>query len=184
MQKRPLVFLDLDGVCVDFVSAACRLHGTTPEQIDWHTCGFYIADGLGLSRDQFWEPIRQAGSAFWRDLEPYPWLGELLEAVEGAEVHVCTSPSRDPASLMGKVEWIYRHFPRHLHRQFVLTQQKHLLARPGRFLVDDAEFNAEAWENAGGSPILFPRPWNAASAEATDPVAAVRRALQDVRAAH
>lgn len=174
---KPLVFLDLDGVCVDFITAACALHGTTPDQIDWARHGFYISDGLGITRNAFWAPITAGGAAFWEGLDPYPWFEELLDAVADAEVYVCSSPSLDPGSLAGKVAWMYRHFPKAMHRRFVLTGHKHLLARPGRFLVDDADHNAEKWARAGGTPVLFPRPWNSAAAESADPVAAVRRVL-------
>ena len=48
------------------------------------------------------------------------------------------------------------------HDQFpvVLTDQKHLLARPGRILIDDFKSNTVAWEKEGGKAFVFPQPYN------------------------
>jgi hypothetical protein len=37
---------------------------------------------------------------------------------------------------------------------------KHLLAGPGRLLIDDHPGNCHDWNESGGVSILFPRPWN------------------------
>jgi 5'(3')-deoxyribonucleotidase len=119
---------------------------------------------LNLSRTQYWKVIDAQGADFWASLEPFAWFGELVALMrEFAPVTVLTSPSLAPSFLEGKVRWLYAHFPREKGRHFsdfLIGNQKHLLAQTGRVLIDDAEANVEAFRSAGGQAILFPQIWS------------------------
>jgi 5'(3')-deoxyribonucleotidase len=154
----------MDGVLTDFVSAALRLHGRPGALHDWPRGERDIPKMLNLTRTQYWKLIDAQGADFWASLEPFSWFGELVAlAREFAPVTVLTSPSLAPSCLEGKVRWLYAHFPKEKGRHFsdfLIGNQKHLLAQPGRVLVDDAEANVEAFRSAGGQAILFPQVWN------------------------
>lgn len=95
---------------------------------------------------------------------------------------ILTSPSLAPSCLEGKVRWLYEHFPKEKGRHFsdfLIGNQKHLLAWPGRVLIDDAEANVEKFRSAGGEAILFPQVWNG-NFEVEDRLAYVKNQLQSM----
>jgi len=154
---RPLIFLDMDGVCCDFHTAALALH-RRPGLIvtDWD-----IPALLGISTEAFWKPIEKKGSSFWRGLHETPWfLNHLYPAliVQG-RVLFCSSPSYCSGSVKGKLLWLQDRLGRDF-RDYVFTPRKELLAQPGAVLIDDNEVTCEAWRKYGGKAIVFPRPWN------------------------
>lgn len=161
------VFCDLDGVLVDFVSAALQEHGRA--NLEWPPGVWSMEEVLGLSTDAFWQPIRQRGAAFWAELPRYPWAEELVAALEArfGGITIATRPDEHPSSSHGKALFCTRHLP---GRPVAMLPAKHLLSRPGRLLIDDSDHNVEAWRQAGGEAILFPRRWNALHAEARWPL--------------
>ena len=77
----------------------------------------------------------------------------------GGTFHISTSPSRAPASSMGKVHWLQQFFdPR--FRQYMLGSHKYLMAKPGVVLIDDSDVKCTKFIEAGGDAIVFPQPWN------------------------
>lgn len=160
------VFLDLDGVLVDFFGAALRTHGR-PELIDSYPAEQYeIHEVLSISKTQFWKPMSDA--VWWTDLAPYPWFDELLAIVRrmprSGGFSVATSPSHAPGSAAGKVQWMQKHFGREF-RDYMIGPQKHRLAQPGAVLIDDNDENIAKFTESGGQAILFPQPWNAMHGE-------------------
>lgn len=162
----PVLFLDLDGVIVDFVAGAFRAHGRRPPpplDVRW---GFPAQMGFtGTDDPAFWAPL---GHDFWANL---PWTAEGRAVVAAAEaaygehhVAVMTSPCDTPGSVEGKVAWVRREMPRYARRLFV-GPAKHLAAGPGKLLVDDHGPNCERFAAAGGESLLVPRPWNARRGE-------------------
>ena len=176
------IFLDIDGVLADFTGATTQLHGRQEILNSWPSGERDIPKVLGISRSEYWRKIDDAGPGFWEELKPYPWFEDLIAlARETAPFTLLTAPSLSPHSLAGKVAWIYRHFPKVAGKRFgdfLIGRQKHLLAAPGRVLIDDAEHNVEAFRQAGGAAILFPQIWNANHAS-TDPVNFVRKQLEE-----
>jgi 5'(3')-deoxyribonucleotidase len=152
-----MILLDMDGVCADFVGAACKLHGKPTSEVD---CWDFF-EKWGIDEDAFWEPINNAGRDFWANLEPYPWLDELVASVSMMDpsFYICTKPSMQASCLAGKLDWIHKHFGRKF-RRYIFTPNKTPLASEGRLLIDDSDTNCEAFEQAGGWSILVPQPWN------------------------
>lgn len=154
-----MIFLDMDGVCADFVGAACKAHGKTTDGVD---CWDFF-EKWGIDEDQFWEPVNAGGREFWANLEPFEWFDELLSMVKAADrnFYVLTKPSRQASCLAGKLDWIHKHFGRNF-RNYIFSPNKTPLAAPGRLLIDDSDENCEGFSAAGGKFILFPQPWNKA----------------------
>ena len=157
---KPVCFLDLDGVLVDFVGGALAMHGKhiPPAEVRWD---FLTQIGFdGVNDERFWAPM---GRDFWAGLG---WTADgraILAAVEeafGAEqVCLLTSPCLTPGCAEGKLDWVRRETPGYARRVLV-GPCKHLLAGPRKLLVDDHDANCEAFNRAGGASVLVPRPWN------------------------
>lgn len=113
------------------------------------------------TNEDFWPSITREMWASFPPSDEFGWLIGHAEALVGQEnVFILTSPTRDPDSLAGKLEWIHKHCPKFMYRQFLMGPPKHLCANPESLLVDDANHNVEAFRAAGGKTILVPRPWN------------------------
>jgi len=157
-QTRPIVFVDMDGVLVDFWSAAVRLCGFDPATVSddkkrLYTLG-WLTEGKSLT---VWDLIEKIGSSFWTGLEPYPWAESLWSDLHGSYcATVLTSPTFDPSSSAGKHAWIKRHFGT---MSFLIGPDKKACAGPGRVLVDDCPTNLQGWKEAGGIAIPFKQPW-------------------------
>jgi hypothetical protein len=161
----------MDGVCTEMTTYVLNRLGCPIKPFDFNSypreVGFDIveaANRLGPRQwtpEEFWRAITREMWASFPPSQEFGWLLGHAEALVGQEnVFFLTSPTRDPDSLAGKLEWIHKHCPKWMHRQFLMGPAKHLCARPDTLLVDDADKNVEAFRAAGGHTILVPRPWN------------------------
>lgn len=151
------IFIDMDGVLCDFVKSALARHGRMDK---YPVQQFDMAAELGISDAKFWKPL--VGHEFWRDIEPYEWLDDILNlarAFSGGNITLATSPCSDPFSASGKIEWIKRH-AKSMSRSFLIGPGKHHMAKNGAVLIDDNEGNCDKFIDHGGDAILFPQPWN------------------------
>ena len=159
------VLLDLDGVLADFTGGMCRAHNRPDPWADGQNRGCYAMDELwGMTASEFWEP---ATEGFWAELEPTPGAFHLVrfleEQVGAANICILSSPSLDPGCVPGKLRWIRRHLPEY-SRRFLFGPRKEFCAgTPSHLLIDDHEANVKGFREAGGTAILFPRPWNVIS---------------------
>lgn len=165
MRRVTDVFLDMDGLFVDFVGGALAALGATAADLkpgEWH-----IERCLGITPAKFWE--RCSGHIFWESLRWMPDGVQVVEAAEafaadaGANLWVYTSPSDDIGSFSGKYAWMKRHLPR-LARSLVLCCNKASMRKPGGLLIDDNDGNCAGWRGdfrtPGGDAVLMPRFWN------------------------
>jgi len=159
------ILLDLDGVLVDFVGAACEVHGVSDpfsEPLASGAKGNWELDKLmGLSGNEFWSRFDHD---FWAGVSFTPDGQDIRIAVEeavGAE-NVCllTSPTLSPEAASGKMEWIQNNLPDY-SRRFLIGSAKQFCASRDSLLIDDADRNVKVFSDAGGNVILVPRPWNA-----------------------
>ena len=166
------IFLDQDDVCNTFTMYAlhqlgCKVSATDyaayPRHVGYDIVAANWLGGQQYTVPDFWNSIGREVWATVPESEVFPRLLEKAARLVGREnVCIATSPTKDPDCLAGKLEWIHRHFPAWMHRQYVLTPRKHFLARPGAVLIDDNEENIRQFEAHGGSGVLMPRPWNSA----------------------
>lgn len=158
-----LVLIDMDGVLVDFARPALAQFGQLGVYDNWPPGEYDIEGVAGVPQDEFWAVLDNEGPEFWAGLPALPWALQLCYLVRNKVLngfHIATSPSRAPASSMGKVHWLQKFFDPGF-RRYMLGSHKHLMAKPGVVLIDDSDEKCEKFIEAGGSAILFPQPWNA-----------------------
>ncbi len=167
------ILLDMDEVICDWERGALAIHGWTQEAYERiRLAGRWdMTKPLGLTLDEFWQPIHDAGEQFWIDLKPLPWAHKVVDLVKSVtdDWFVISTPSREPSSYAGKIIWL-RHFFGSRFDKFELTTRKHLFAQSGVVLIDDKEQNINEFRAAGGQGILFPTRGNAHYAISKDPV--------------
>lgn len=156
------IFLDMDGVLVDFVGGAHREHGRQnayvmdPNEHRWN-----IEEIWGITTKQFWNPLKRKG--FWLELDKTPEADQIVElairTVGVRNVAICTSPSLDANCVPEKREWVKKYYPQ-LVNSMIFAHNKYFLAAKERILIDDRDRNINDWEEYGGHGILVPRQWN------------------------
>lgn len=176
-----VIYLDLDGVLVDILTAMVTVCGRQELLVDWPQ-NYNVHEVLGIEAQQLWARIDSRGSRFWAELEPYPWARELYAMLAAvAPTIICTSPTSSVASHAGKIVWLQRFFgPAFRDYMYVPAKHKLRLATPRALLVDDADANVEAFRAAGGRAILVPQPYNKLRAFRSDPMRHVRAAFQEL----
>lgn len=169
------IFLDLDGVLADRVSACVRLFDLDPIDVSdaWPLGSYDAAAAVGVSENEMWRRIHARGAAWWADLEPYPWCMALynvcaavapttiLTSPPARPTAILAAPSLDPSAAAGKTQWLQRHFGGSF-RDYLIGPAKASCAHPGAVLIDDADKNCEAFTGRGGASIVFPQRWNSA----------------------
>lgn len=160
--KIDTVFLDMDGVLTDFVGAAAKVHGKEcPYSNKPFSKDLLMHEEWGMDLGEFWTKICE-DEAFWHNLSKTPEcdaLMDILVSLKDVDLFIASSPCMDPKSHHGKATWIQEHYPKLLNKM-ILTNHKHLLAKPNTLLIDDTETNVARFMKNGGRTILFPRPWN------------------------
>lgn len=166
----PTVFLDMDGVLVNFVQGALD-HLKSDVCISTITWDF-PRDVFGYSDaydPEFWDKF--AIHDFWANLEWTPegkgLLKEVIDMVGKRNIGILTTPMDIDGCVEGKRTWIKKHLP-DFRKQLIITPAKYLMAAPKKILLDDHDPNCQnfAWTpegtSTGGQGILIPRPWNSA----------------------
>ncbi|WP_417625150.1 5' nucleotidase, NT5C type [Paremcibacter congregatus] len=175
------VFFDMDGVMADWVGGVLDLFGRHQHDFmyqHWEPGQYSIERVLDISTPRLWNTINRHGIDWWAHLEPMPWWQDLLALVEsaGVETAILTAPARCDHALTGKGLWINQHLPAYRNRLH-MTKDKHLLAAPGRLLIDDHDENCQRFIEAGGAAIVYPQPWNSAHRYAARPLPSIKRQL-------
>lgn len=155
------LFLDLDGVVVDLLTAICnsgigKKFGLTPELATPE-----LSDFFGMTRDDFWRQFNSID--FWENLPKYSWSDQLVEfCYKNFDLYILTSPSwtaTDCAS--GKLLWLKNNYPKLAdEKRMILSNKKHIFANKNSILLDDTANKCELFADNGGLAILFPQIYN------------------------
>lgn len=153
--KSKRIFLDMDGVIVDWYGGAIKLARTDHDvRAVVHRA---FTDGLFCYDGRLDNMIENKGLAFWAELEPFPWTMTLVEALkrEVNAVVFLSNPSCYSQAYHGKQAWLEKHGfdPNAL----VVTRDKSQLVShdPLSILVDDLQENVLKFEEKGGQAYLW-----------------------------
>ena len=157
------LFLDLDGVLIDWCKGAHEIHEITldqhvwqyklgPEGWDWHKT-------VGMTSKELFEPMDKY---FWENLE---WTKDgreiftLCETMFPDNMCFLTNPHNPSESIPGRLNWLDANCTKFKDRT-LFGACKFVCARPNAVLVDDYDENIDDWRAHGGIGVLLPRPWN------------------------
>lgn len=167
------VFMDTHGVLLDFVTPAMRVHGLE----DWQSKPPEgpLEEYLGITAEHFWHEVDAEGEPFWSSLPILPAGSMLLKrlAEQQLPVTIVSSVRDRPEARTGTRRAIWRHFG----KPMVHAMEKGELASSTALLIDDQEYQVDAFVAAGGKAILYPQPWNRARKFWRDPAAYMRQWL-------
>jgi 5'(3')-deoxyribonucleotidase len=171
------IFLDMDGVLVDFVSGAHRAfnkHYDHAAPLVWE---FFKEWGVS-----FKEFDAKCDIDFWDLLDWMPDGPEIEQTVRhkfGPEnIYLLTTPMPNSGSGTGKLRWIKRCMPWVYDRTIISYAPKSLLAGPDTLLIDDKDENIAEFVAAGGCGILVPRPWNELHGWASETLQVIKNSLE------
>jgi len=154
-----LVLVDMDGLLVDFPGEIIRR--LCPEKSYADFQGDYdIGRALGLPTDLY----SMVGPDYW---ESCPWMADgraiwaaIIETAGPERVVLCSSPTHETSSPMGKLRWIEHHLGEQWLRRYIFTPCKWACASARTILIDDCDEQVDAFTAAGGRAIFVARPWN------------------------
>lgn len=155
------LFLDVDGVIVNFITPAIDACGLSDlvSHSTWSTYDDFRR--YGLSGAEFVSAVERCGQEFWERLKPYPWADKVVDYCRTVDPYFkfLTKPMPFEASRRGKLNWLTRYGTQRV--LFADEEPKHVhVTGPHCVLIDDCEPNIDQWRQAGGTAILFPQPWN------------------------
>ena len=137
------IFLDMDGVLVNFDQQFQELTGMMPREFE-----------SKYDSNKFWEEIDNAGVGFWRGMKWMPGGEALYNRASQFDHVLLSSPSRSEVSKIGKRLWRRDKTP---DTKLILARSynKRKYAAPNHILIDDREDNIQQWKDAGGIGILY-----------------------------
>jgi len=155
------LFVDMDGVLVDFEKGYEQLTGVSIQQSNEQ------------DKNKFWNLYRDSleqknipEKDYWANL---PWMSDgqtLWDYVKQYNPYILTAPSVNPdlpkeqrykrefnQSIQGKLEWVKR-LDNMKNIYFKAAQFKSQLSKPNKILIDDRKDTIDAWNTKGGIGIL------------------------------
>ena len=157
------VFLDLDGVIVDFMGGLLERFPCPHLQFKK---GSYdtikqIAAYHGIQERDIWFHL---DPNFWIDLKFTNEAKELITFLEEefgiSNICLCSSPANERGA-HGKMLWIKENLPEYWRlRHYMFTSVKYFCASEDSLLIDDSDEQIYDFELYDGKAILVPRFWN------------------------
>ena len=143
--KRYKLFVDMDGVLVNFVKGFSEISDDPKAK---HPRKYTQKYG----DDVFWKLIKSYGIDFWKDLEWMPDGKKLWKYIKNREPIILSTPAIGfKPSYDGKKKWVGQHIGSY---EVILTDKKYKFANESSILIDDMDFNINPWVQAGGIGIL------------------------------
>lgn len=172
---KPEIFLDMDGVIVDYVVNLSKLFNVPLDVMysRWPAGVYSVHAALGVTDENTWKIIDGEPDEIWSTMPQYQWSRKLFDYCKAAgDTYILSAPRDCPGCFSGKAKWIYE-FAGTDFDKIHLTKFKWHCARYDRILIDDKEQNIAEWEEHGGHGILFPNHGNKLHRFKTDPLSHV-----------
>ena len=136
------IFVDLDGVLVDFDNGFMKLTNQHPDLYEREH-----------GEKQFWKRVEAEGKEYWANLDWMKDGKDLWKYVKKHSPSILSSPSMDPDSVRGKKMWLNKHL-QGVHA--IIDRNKAQYVKNGKqdILIDDTPKQIKRWEDAGGTGIL------------------------------
>lgn len=126
MKEKTKIFVDMDGVLVDFQGAV--------DSLDEATIREYADDGKG-------KPHYDDVPGIFARMKPLPGAIDAMHRLQAAgyDLYILsTAPWGNPSSWSDKVEWVTKYLDDIFHKRLIITHCKGLLAaHEGAYLIDD-----------------------------------------------
>lgn len=147
-QRKRRIYIDMDGVPVDFDGHFEKVHGVHPKVV---------------GEENFWTVFDTKADGFFRDCPPYEGHLEFLHAIEEVCDHYDYVPemltaiprrSKHPKAEGEKQDWMHINQWGHIKMNigpYAIDKQKWY--RPGDILIDDKDLNVIQWRAKGGIAI-------------------------------
>ena len=177
--EKVTVLLDMDGVIVDLVSAVELLYN---RKFNFEEGSSRFYKKLGISMYELETDLDQ--SKFWTDLRPTSYMDRIFQILKDRDLYsrtiLCTQGIFRPEAHAGRIRWIQTYCPDFFQRKaYISIQDKHLLAKPDRILVDDYHKNCRKFMQAGGWAIHFLADWIPVSRHC-DPIESFEQELDNI----
>ena len=154
MEKKPIVYLDMDGVMADFFGGLEKLYGVK----HWKEL---TSD---RTKDLKSEVIKKiTGTNFFETLPKFSTADQLIKMVKdftGGTFSICSSPLRGDNANSAKYKkvWISNNIEQ--PAETIITGRKESYAvnkqtKVPNILIDDRPINIQRWQQAGGFGILY-----------------------------
>ncbi|HUW48066.1 MAG TPA: hypothetical protein VMW36_04900 [Patescibacteria group bacterium] len=169
-RKTLKLFLDLDGVVVDFMAGIHKAAGVpySYNEYPYELGKWDILGKIGVDSPLGFNLIdKLCSTEFWRELQTmhdHSIVKRSIISAFGSDVWdaktLLTTSMPNPGTPSGKMLWLQEH---RMADDLIMTSwktPKSIIAGPGRLLIDDCDKNINEWRANGGFGILVPRPWN------------------------
>jgi hypothetical protein len=173
-----ILYVDLDGVLVDFIGGWMDHYSIVDRKpvTKWN-----FGEDYGLDRVDFYKSITSLPTSFWSNLKPTHWASELMDnltsSLYGTDLNgkfaiINHRPTQDKIMFLshavsedcriGKHLWVNKHFPQFGDSLITVSDSrfKANFANENCTLIDDKLQNCRSFVEAGGRSYLFARPWN------------------------
>lgn len=150
------IYIDLDGVLVDFINPWMKLYGFEPPR-PWPAGEWQLSKIFPIDKNALWH---RCTAEWWEHLEPTVEARLIIEMAERytKNLYLVTNPPTYAAA-QGKLAWINRYLP-DFNDRYLITPCREILADDDSFLIDDYEKNIDLFNLGGGRGLLLARPWN------------------------
>lgn len=124
--KKPLLYLDMDNVLVNFHSGLDRVSEEVKQQYDCDKDGKPHYDDIpGIF--SLMDPMKGAVEAVDKLKEKY-------------DIYILsTAPWDNPSAWSDKLLWVKKYFGDVFYKRLILSHHKNLCIQPGTYLVDDRD---------------------------------------------
>jgi len=151
-----MIFLDTDGVIVDFIGTAAKF-GITVKPNDFSTWHWSNGENCPKCKAEYNSAycIFPKPEHFYAEAEPQPWAETLIRTL-GLQGHIFIT--KDYGETKRKfLNDFTKNFPPHLKQDFIFETPNKAIhcKRPTDLLIDDNAAECEAWRKKGGIAYHF-----------------------------